>query len=367
MIRLLVCVLCLSQSLTAQSFRLYVGTFSQRGSAGIYTFEFNEGHANQLATMATQDSPSFLALHPGGGFLYAANRSSVVTDQPEWGSVSAFKIDPATGHLTLLNEATSKGSGACHVAISPQGDVLAVSNYNAGSVVWYQIMEDGSIGQEITHIQHVGRSANEARQAGPHAHAAIPSADGRFWYVSDLGMDAVITYHQKNGQFEEKSRFTSVPGSGPRHFTISNDGRHAYSIEELSSTIQVFRRKNSGKLKPLQRLSTMETTIVKDNICADIHWHPSGQFLAGSNRGANTIALFKPIEKGQLAFIKQIPSGGDWPRNFGFSPDGKYLLAGNERSDEIVVYKIDLPAMKFEEVNRVKVPGVACIIFSPIK
>lgn len=354
-------LLFIGSGLIAQSPLIYVGTFSQRGSEGIYVYEFAEDQLTLKQTLQVQESPSFLALHPKGNFLYAANRSGVDPGNPKHGSVSAFQI-AADGKLTLLNEVTSGGQGACHVALSPQGNVLAVSNYSAGSVAWYMVLRSGKIGDLINYVQHQGKSVNIDRQTGPHAHSAIPSKDGQFWFVSDLGMDAVLTYSLEDGQFVEKSRFRSVPGSGPRHFKMGKNGRVAYSIEELSSTIQVLKVNYAGKLKATKRYSTLVDVDTEASYCADVHVHPSGDFIVGSNRGANTLASFKIKPNGNLNFDQQQTCGGDWPRNFGFSPDGQYLLAANERSDELVIYQVDA-AGNFKEINREKIPAPACVLW----
>ena len=361
--RLLSVSIIVSHFLYAQSYDVYIGTFSQRESKGIYVFDFKDGQLTEKQNISTQESPSFLALHPNQKYLYAANRSSVDSLNPQHGSISAFNIDSISGKLTLINELSSKGGGACHLALSPDGKILAVSNYVSGSIAWYAVNPNGSIGKLVTHIQHKGKSINKDRQEGPHAHSAIPSRDGQYWFVSDLGMDAIITYRFEDGKFKEKACFKSEPGSGPRHFTLSPDEKYAYSIEELSSTVQVLKVKKSGKLKGIQRLSTIRDSRMTGSYCADIHWHPSGQFLAGSNRGPNTISTFKRLPRGKLYFYKEQISGGDWPRNFGFSPDGKYLIVGNERSDELVIYQVDINSTNFEEINRVKIPAPACVIW----
>ncbi len=362
---LFILVLFSYQFLQAQdTYYIYVGTFSQRDSEGIYVYSFQNGEMDLVQTLSTQDSPSFLAFDPEKKYLFSANRSGVDSGNPNHGSISAFAIDPSSGKIELINEVSSMGAGACHVAVNNAGNEIAVSNYGSGSVTWYQIETDGSIGKLITHIQHQGKSVNPNRQTAPHAHSAIPSDNGKYWFVSDLGMDAVITYHLVDRQYEEKSRFNSSPGAGPRHFTISPNGKQAYSIEELSSTIQVLKVKRSGKLKGLQRLSTLVGMDDQENYCADIHIHPSGNFIVGSNRGANTLASFTlDKKKGKLTFDKQQSCGGNWPRNFGFSPDGRYLIVANEHSDELVIFRVDEDKIQFQELNRIKVPAAVCVLW----
>ena len=178
-----------------QKSRFYVGTYTDHGSKGIYAYSFDSatGASTSLGLAAESANPSFLAIAPSGNFLYAVNEISKFNGQPT-GAVSAFAIQPKTAKLTLLNQVSSRGAGPAHIALDRSGKYALVSNYDAGSVTVFPLLEDGSLGEATAFVQHKGSSVNKERQEGPHAHAAVFSPDNRFVIVADLGLDQLLVY-----------------------------------------------------------------------------------------------------------------------------------------------------------------------------
>jgi 6-phosphogluconolactonase len=229
----------------------------------------------------------------------------------------------------------------------------------------------GALTDSIQTIQHYGSSVNKNRQASPHVHACVVSASQNYLYVPDLGIDKVMIYHFDpfSGKIDnEKPKFyQSKAGSGPRHISFHPTLPTTYLMEELSGTVAVLKVKKNGALKLTQNISS-HTKDFKGVIgSADIHVSPNGKFLYASNRGeANTIAIFSVNQKnGKLINIGHQSVFGKKPRNFNFSPDGKFLLVANQDSDEIVVFKIDtFTGLLTDTGNRIKVPNPVCIAWA---
>jgi 6-phosphogluconolactonase len=347
---------------TPEKLWVYVGTFTGK-SKGIYLSELDlrSGELSAPTLAATTTSPSFLALHPNRRFLYSVNEIDNFARMKS-GSVSAFAIDPQTGALTLLNQQPSRGAGPTHLAVDKQGKNVLVANYGGGSVAVLPIGEDGRLAPATGFEQHV--SSNVKRP--PHAHCITLDAANRFAFVADLGLDKVLIYQYDAAQgllAPNDPPFATVPpGSGPRHFTFHPNGRSAYVINELASTVTTFRYDAAkGALEPLQTISTLPADFTKTNSTAEIVVHPSGKFLYGSNRGHNSIAIFAiDADTGQLTPVGHEPTQGKTPRNFAVDPTGAFLLAANQDSGTIVVFRID------PETGRLTATGHTAEVSMPV-
>jgi len=319
----------------------YVGTYTRGASKGIYAYRFQSstGKLTSLGLAGETSNPSFLAVDPSQRFLYAANENNQ-------GMISAFAIDPATAKLKLLNQVSSKGSGPCHVAVDKTGKWLFVANYNSGSAAAYPINADGSLGEASAVDQHAGKSVNP-RQNGPHAHMAAISPDNRFVWVPDLGLDEILSYHidsAKGGMTPTDPPFVKIAaGSGPRHIVFRPDAKFAYVISELAATVTVFSYDAArGSMHELQVISTLPEGYTGSKSGAEIAIDPTGKFLYASNRGHDSIAIFKvDAAKGTLTAAGNVPSGGKTPRYFVIDPTGNYLLAAHQDSNSVVEFKID--------------------------
>lgn len=330
---------------SAESLRVYVGTYTggQNGSKGIYrsTLDLQTGELSSPVLAAEARNPSFVEIHPNGKFLYAVSEAGAA------GRVFAYSIDAATGDLTLLNEAPTGGAGPCHVNVDHAGKYVLVANYNSGSASVIPIRPDGGLGEPTGFVQHEGSSVNPGRQKEPHAHSVNLSPDDRFVFVADLGIDKIMVY-KLDGQtgkiVANDPPFAQLkPGAGPRHFAFHPDGKHAYVINELDSTITAFvYDAASGALKEIQTVPTLPSGFAGSSWCAEIRVHPSGKFLYGSNRGHDSIAAYRiDPAKGTLAFVEHETADLKTPRNFNIDPTGKFCLVANQDGNSVVVFKID--------------------------
>ncbi len=355
---------------------VYVGTYTGPKSKGIYAYRLDtkSGGLEPIGLAAETTSPSFLAVHPNGKFLYAANEVDTVSGKRS-GAVSAFSIDLQSGKLSLINHRPSGGSGPCHVSVDGSGKFVFVANYGGGSIASFPIKADGSLGEAAIFIQHKGSSVNPQRQEGPHAHCIAADPANRFVLAADLGLDKVLVYKldPASGRLiENDPAFGSVaPGSGPRHFSFTPTGNFCYVINEIKSTLTAFSYERSrGALKELQSVSTLPADAdPKKNSTAEIEVHPSGKFVYGSNRGHDSIAVFSVDPKsGKLTLVQHQSTGGKVPRGFGIDPAGSFLLAANQNSDSIIAFRIDPKSGRLSPTGQqVQVGSPVCVKFVPVR
>ncbi|MPZ21298.1 MAG: beta-propeller fold lactonase family protein [Luteitalea sp.] len=329
---------------------VYFGTYTREKSKGIYVsrLDLASGALTRPELAAETSNPSYLAVHPSGNFLYAANEVRTFEGK-ESGSVSAFAIDRKTGKLTALNQQSSVGGGPVYVVVDKTGRSVLVSNYGGGSVAALPIGADGALEPASAFVQHTGSSVNPERQKGPRAHSINLDPGNHFAYAADLGLDKVLIYRfdpKAGSLIASDPPFATVkPGAGPRHFAFHPSGRFAYVINEIDVTLTAFSANpGTGALTELETVSTLPSgqSAQPDFSTADVQVHPSGKFLYGSNRGHDSIVVFAIDQKtGRLTYGENEPTQGSTPRGFGIDPTGTYLLAANQRSDSVVVFRID--------------------------
>jgi 6-phosphogluconolactonase len=351
---------------------VYVGTYTQRGSEGIYVYAFDpsSGALASIGTCGGVENPSFLALAPSHRYLYATDEVGTFAGSPG-GGVSAFRVDQETGLLTLLNHQLSHGFGPCHLSVDQTEQVVLVANYNGGNVAVLPIEEGGRLGPATDVVQHAGSGAHPTRQRGPHAHSITIDPTNRYAFAADLGIDKLMVYRLdlEHGKLlpHDIPSVEIRAGSGPRHFAFHPTAKYAYLINELDSTITVFRYDADRiELHTLETVSTLPEGVDIDNTCADVHISPSGRFLYGSNRGHDSIAAFRIDEAtGRLSSIGHTSTQGRTPRNFAIDPGGHFLLAANQDSDTIVAFRIDEQSGELSPTGDVtSVPMPVCVLFA---
>ena len=349
----------------AESVMVYLGTYTygESPSKGIYSsvLDVETGKLSKPVVAAEAKSPSFLEIHPDGRFLYAIGGG---------GNVCAYAINRGTGDLKFLNQQPSGGAGPCHVSIDHKGKNVLVANYTGGSASVIPIKADGRLGKPTGFVQHKGSSLNLKRQQGPRAHSINVSPDDRFAFVADLGIDKIMIYRldvEKGTMAANEPAFAKVKdGAGPRHFSFGPKGKYAYVINELDCTITAFAYEaGSGALTEIQTISTLPKGYDGSNTCAEIRVHPSGRFVYGSNRGHNSIAVYRAdTAKGTLTFVEYERAGINTPRNFNIDPTGKFCLVANQDGDNVVVFEIDRESGELEATgHKISVPKPVCVRF----
>lgn len=348
---------------------VFVGTYTNKGSKGIYAFRFDPGSGklDPAGLAADVPNPTFLAAHPSGKYLYAANEMGTFKGE-KTGFVSAYRIDPG-GKLVALNAVSSKGAGPAHISVDRSGSDVLVANYGGGSVAVLPIAPDGSLREATSSIQHAGSSVHPTRQREPHAHSINVSRDNRFAVAADLGLDKLLVYRfdAARGTLSpnDPPSASLKPGSGPRHFAFHPKQQVAYSINELQSTVSVFDwDPRKGVLTEKQTVSTLPRDFAGNNSTAEVVVHPNGRFLYGSNRGNDSIAIFSIGRDGKLALVDVTPAGVKVPRNFALDPSGMYLFAAGQNSDRIALFRIDAKTGKLTVTGTsVDVGAPVCIRF----
>ncbi|RXK61841.1 lactonase family protein [Lacibacter luteus] len=353
--------LLLCFSLKAQQYHLLVGTYTNAGSEGIYTYKFDVQTGKTTANGSVKTTnPSYLAVSPDQKYVFAVNEN-------DSGTVSAFKFNKENGALTFLNTVTSAGAHPCYISVNKKGTVAVAGNYSSGTIAVMEIRSDGQLSQPKQIIQLKGSSVNRSRQEKSHVHATVFSPDFRHLLVPDLGTDKVMLYSvaPNSGALQamEEPYADVNAGAGPRHIDFHPKLEIAYLIEELTGTISVFKYKE-GQLELLQNTSSHPLSYIGAFGSADIHVSPDGRFLYASNRGdANSIAIFSiDQETGMLQIAGFQPTLGIHPRNFSIDPTGNFLLVANRDSDEIVIFRIDKKTGLLDDTKqRINVSKPVCV------
>ncbi len=342
-----------------RKYLVFVGTYTTKTeSKGIYGYEFDadSGKLTPRGVAAETPDPSWVAVHPSGKYVYAANEAGKAS------TVSAFAVDARSGKLTLLNQIPSLGEDPCYLSFDKTGKYLLVANYSSGTIAVFPILADGRLGEHTALVKDQGATGpNKERQEAPHAHWIEATAHNHFVYVADLGLDRVLIYKfdatkgsltpgeplplkaaPDKGVALDPFSATLNPGAGPRHVAFDPAGKFMYVLGELQSTVTVFANDAQETYRSVQQISTLPKGFAGRNDAAEIAVHPNGKFLYASNRGHESIAIFAiDAAKGTLTFVAHALTGGKEPRHFAIDPSGKYLLAENQFSNNIVVFKID--------------------------
>lgn len=363
--------------LTAQSAKrklmAYVGTYTSPlqnmrdtqvdlppgNGRGIHLFEVDRatGAMKPGPVHEMGNSPSAVILNATGTRLYSANETERIGAGEE-GSVSAFSINPTDGQLKLLNSVSSGGKGPTHLSIHPSGRFMLVANYFGGSVAVLPILPSGDLGPATDIKQDVGKvGPTQATNAPPgsfafsghdqvHAHMIEADLSGRFVLHVDLGLDKIYVW-----KFDDKTGLltpndpTSVslpPGDGPRHFHFHPNGTWLYSLQEEGSTIVLFDYDPAkGQLSPRQTISSLPPGFAGSNFCSGILVSADGRFVYVGNRLHDSIGIFSIGPSGELAFVGETWTRGNYPRSFNFDPTGEFLYCCNQRADNIAVFRVD--------------------------
>jgi 6-phosphogluconolactonase (cycloisomerase 2 family) len=302
-------------------------------------------------------SPSCLALNAAGTRLYSANETDREGDDKQ-GAITAFAIDRADGHLMPLNTVRSGGAGPTYVSLHPSGRFLLVANYFGGSVAVLPILPDGRLGEGSDVKKDAGTiGPARAKNAPPgsfafsghdrtHAHMIQADPAGRFVLHADLGLDRIFVwkFDDRTGVLtpNEPHAVALPPGDGPRHFHFHPNGRWLYSIQEEASTVVLFDYDAAtGRLAPRQTISTLPPGFAGSNFCSEILVSADGRFVYAGNRLHDSIGIFSVGPGGELTYVGEEWTRGNYPRSFSFDPTGQFLYCCNQRGDNVAIFRVD--------------------------
>jgi 6-phosphogluconolactonase len=374
----------------------YVGTFSSPlrdvpptqvdlppgNGRGIHIFRVDRttGAMTPAGVHEMGTSPSHLALNADGTRLYSANETDRVGKDKE-GTVSAFSLNRDDGRLKLLNTVRSGGAGPTYVSIHPSGKFVLVANYFGGSVAVLPVLEDGRLGDAADTKVDAGKvGPTRATNAPPgsfafsghdrtHAHQIQADPSGRFVLHVDLGLDRIFVwkFDAKKGRLtpNDPPSVSLPPGDGPRHFHFHPNGRWLYSIQEEGSTVVRFDYDaNTGKLTSRQTVSTLPAGFAGSNFCSEILVSPDGNSVYAGNRLHDSIGILSVGPNGDLKYVGEEWTRGNYPRSFSFDPTGGFLYCCNQRGDNITAFRVDRKtgALNFTG-HYTPVGNPSCIVF----
>jgi len=350
----------------------YIGTYTNGDSKGVYGLAVNDdGAVRALGIMAEVPNPSFVATDDRHRFLYALSEKTAPAEPA--GMLSSYAIDPRTGALRFLNRVSAHGAVTGHLAVDHSGRWLIAANYGSGSVAVFALNADGSIGDMCDFHRHAGASVDPKRQMGPHPHEAVVSADNRFVFIPDLGLDKVFVYRldAETGKLtpNDPAFAATEPGFGPRHMLFDRRERFAYVLGEMGSKVTVMAfDKAAGRLTPVQTITTLPRDFSGENNSAELALSGDGRFLYASNRGHDSVAGFAiDPDSGGLTTIGIVATGGQIPRSIALTPDGGTLLAANQNSSSITLLHRDAKSGVLLKTGQpISVPSPVCLMFVPL-
>ncbi|PGH47392.1 lactonase family protein [Streptomyces sp. Ru87] len=339
---------------------LYLGTYTSEAGGGtgigLGSYDPADGSVTLSGTLTGVDNPSFLAVSPSGGHLYAVNEQAD-------GGVTAVAV-AEDGSLTVLGTRSTGGQAPCHLSVHPGGRHLLSANYSSGSVAVHPIDENGALGERTDLVEHTSPPPGPGQQ-GAHAHQILTTPDGGHVLAVDLGTDSVYTYRLDTGAgtLEEVSVASLPAGAGPRALAFHPSGAYAYLANELNNTIAVCAyAPETGEVTP----GTPQPTGTAEGVAsypAQPLVTPDGAHVYLSNRGDNSISRFAVGEGGAtLTLLDTVPVGGDWPRHIALSPDGGLLFASNQRSDNLTVFTVDPGSGALTEAGSSAAPVPVCAL-----
>lgn len=335
--------------------KIILGTYTRRISQGIYQIELDTSAEtlNNLELVTEETSPTYFAKSKDN-FLYS------VTSREGQGGMSSYDAQNK-----FLNAVTEEGAPPCYVAVDEQRQLVYGANYHKGELNTYKIQPDGSL-EAAASLFHKESTGPHKNQDHAHTHYTDLAPDQRL-VVCDLGTDRVYTYDvSETGEVEEVAVYVAEPGTGPRHLVFHPTEMIAYLFGELDSSVTVLTYdKTDGSFTQKQKVSTLPKDFDGENGGAAIRISNDGRYLYASNRGHNSIAAFAVAEDGlSIDSIQIISTEGDFPRDFALSPDNNYLVAANQNSDNLTLYRRDSETGLLTMIQKdVFAPEAVCVYF----
>ena len=330
---------------------VFFGTYSKGADKGLFRGVFDDGEIRLLSNVDIEN-PAYLQL--SNGILYGVSELSEYNGE---NGGALFAVDIA--EMRLLDIRATHGKSPCHLCV--KDNYIFVSNYSEGSLSIFEIGASGRIEPSIQSLHHFGKSIRQDRQKASHVHFATITPDGKFLALCDLGMDKVFLYPYSaaNGLSTKTKAIDCPPGSGPRHLAFSNCGKYVFVLTEMGNTILSYEY-NETEPNFLQEISTLPVSFIGSSTAAAIHLSPDGAYVAASNRGHDSIAVYRIENDGRLIFTAQVMTGKT-PRDFQFSPCGKWLLSANQNDNSVTVYRRD--GDTYRQTGEFPIPKPVCILF----
>lgn len=318
--------------------RFYVGTGAKDTGSSISLCELTlkSGAVTVIDTFNNAVGPGYVTFSPDKKNLYSVNQDH---------TIAAFAVGKG-GELTYLNSQFAEGQNPCHVSVHPSNRMAFLANYGSGSWAAYRLDEDGKLSGASDKFQFSGSGPDKSRQEKPHAHCVVPSPNGNFVYVSDLGTDRLMNYKidKKTGQVvanPAQAYFSTKPGAGPRHLAIHSSGKYLYLLNEMHTSLTACAIDAQGVVTEIETVPTIPADFREKNTSAAIRLHPNGKYVYVSNRGYNSIHGFEILKNGKLKSVGEVRQELNTPRDFNFDPSGKFMIVGNQKTNDLTVFRVD--------------------------
>ena len=329
----------------ADPIEIWIGAYGSAEEVGITHLQLDQDTAKlgKVAEFTGIENPSFLTMDRAGRYLHAVSEVETLNGQPG-GELVTFVIEEEGTSLQEAMSHPTLGAHPCFLQLDPSERWLAVANYNGASVVVYPVDPQGIPNAVHVRFRHSGTGPNEGRQEAPHPHSAFFSPDGRYLFVPDLGMDKIMVYalDADKNEWAIHDAVSLEPGAGPRHMKFHPSGRAAYVLNELDSTVTRLDYAEPGKLVKQESLPTLPASFSGENTCAEIVVSPDGRYVYASNRGHDSLAIFAVDEQTlALRSAGHVSTRGKTPRNFAITQNGRWLLAANQDTNNVVLFQIE--------------------------
>jgi 6-phosphogluconolactonase len=314
--------------------RVFVGSNTPDG---ILAFDWNPATAELTAAGVAAKIPNidWITLSPGREFAYVAAEVDSFEGKPT-GEVASFRVN--AGNLQPLSARNSASVGTCHVALDRTGRVLLSADYGGGSAASF-LVTDGKLSPLVWTEHYTIHGPNKDRQESAHAHFASYSPDNRFAYINDLGGDCIHIYslNTETAMLTPAGTYHGRPGAGCRTLHFHPNGRTAYCMNELDSTVDVLKwSKADGKLTLVTRIDLLPADYHGPTRGCDTVITRDGRFVYFANRDNDFLYSFRADAKtGALTPMARSSCGGKIPRNFVLDPTERWMLVANQDSNVI--------------------------------
>ncbi len=363
--------------------RIFIASDSDQG---ILAFDWNPatGDLARVGIAAQLSHVDWITYSPDRGILYAAIEVESFKGKPT-GEVASFRVEHDQLHPLSAQNSASKGT--CHVALDHFGDLLLSADYGGGSAAAF-LIDQGALSPAQWTDHYAGHGPVADRQEAAHAHFASFSPDNRFAYINDLGSDCIHIYSLNAARVKEvgssgayQSRpganvaaplltaagtYNARPGAGCRTLHFHPNGRTAYCVNELDSTVDVLSwNKADGSLALVTRINLLPEGEHGVSRACDTVITRDGKFVYFANRDIDFIYAFHADAKtGALTPIVRSSCGGKIPRNFVLDPSERWMLVANQNSNWVSVFARDPETGKLAEKGKnFDCPSPMCILF----
>lgn len=313
----------------------YIGSYTKKDGKGIYRFILDEENKKLLTVETGYEVPASTYVIQKNDFLYGIKKEDKA-------GVAAYRIGNE-GQLELINDCLASPENGCHLWVTSDGKYLLEAVYGAGEVRLYALDDKtGEIKALLDTVEQQGSGPNEERQDKAHTHYIQETPDGRYAVAVDLGADEVITFTFDDNGFKRVHTLKLPAGCGPRHLVFNNNGQYAYLMTELSNEVMVLKY-DDGQFELIHNYLAIPADFTNNTQGAAVRMSHDNRFVYVSNRGHQSIAVFKVEEEGAaLSLVEITDCGGQWPRDFNITKSDRFLVCAHEVDGVVSLFERDI-------------------------